>query len=91
MNNEYQQQTANHGVQGRQRENSEDAARGDPGPQCLRVKRLIPARLSQDPGKKVKFLDDSVHKNDQGDAAAQRSQDFIKPEAAQKNSQEKQK
>jgi len=87
MNNENQQQTADHGVQGRQWENSKDAPRGDPGPQALRIKRLIPTFLSQDPGEKIKFLDDPINKDDQGDAAAQRSQDFMQPKTAQKKSQ----
>ena len=80
MNDADQQHTTDHGVQGRQRENGKDAARGDFGAQSQRIRRSVPAWLDQDPGEKDKFLEDPINKDDQGNAAAERRQDLMELE-----------
>jgi len=47
--------------------------------------------LSQDPGEKIKFLDNAVNENDQSNATAYWSKYAFQVEAAQKNSQNEQK
>ena len=82
MDDEYQQQAADHGIEGGQGENGEDAPRSDPGAQGTRVERSPENRLLQDHGKDEEFLGEAVNENDQGDPAAERLEYFFQPEAA---------
>ena len=52
---------------------------------------MIPTWLAKDPGEKIKFLDNAINENDQGNAAAYGSKYAFQAEAAQKNSQKEQK
>jgi hypothetical protein len=90
MDDEYQQHAADHGVEGGQGENGEDAPRGDSGAQGLGMKRGAVADPLQGQREKDKFLDNAVYEDDQGYAAADRGQEPFQAEAGTEKEQRQQ-
>jgi hypothetical protein len=82
MNDEDQQQAADHGIEGGQGEDGEDAPRGDADAQGLGIERCPDSGLPEDQREEDQLLHDPIGEQYEGDAAADRGQQRFKGKAA---------